>query len=106
MPVRGPGAAEPDDEEVACDREEPRSKKPRTEELRRVDVVASLEGIEARLQNLGETPRFRAVRTGLLQHKCTTAEAIVSFWPGTLSWSVEGRQRCQVEDALLAPVCR
>ena len=97
------GSAAAAAEEDAAGREEPPEKRPRNGELVQVTVAASLDGIEARLRAHGETPRFRVVRAGLLQHTCTTAEAAVSYWPSTLAWSVEGSQRNLIEDALLAP---
>ena len=97
------GDAVPAEDEDAGDREEPDMKRPRNSEFVEVSVAASLDGIEARLQARGETPRFKMVRAGLLQHSCTTADATVNFWPSTLVWSVEGRQHSLIEDALLAP---
>ena len=94
----------PAEEEEAGDREEPEMKRPRNSEFVEISVAASLDGIEARLQARGETPRFKMVRAGLLQHSCTTADATVNFWPSTLVWSVEGRQHSLIEDALLAPI--
>ena len=89
--------------EAADANEEPLGKKPRTEH-RQVVIAASLEGLEARLRHGGEAPQFRVVRPGLLQHHCSTAEAVVSYWPGTLRWSVEGRHSEAVEDLLLQPL--
>ena len=83
--------------------EEPLRKRPRLERTR-VEVAASLEGIEARLRTFGEAPRVRALQPGLLQHECTTAEAVVCYWPGTLRWSVEGRQSGMIEGLLLQPL--
>ena len=98
-----PGNAVPPAAGGADAGEEPSSKKPRLER-RRVEVAASLEGIETRLRFFGEVPRFRASQPGLLTHHCTTAEATVSYWPGTLRWSVEGRQSGLIEDLLLQPI--
>ena len=92
--------AEPTAGDDAIDREEPQAKKPRPAQ-RRIEVAASLDGIEARLQALGEAPRFLAVQPGQLQHNCTSADARVNFWPSTLRWSVEGRQCSSVEAARL-----
>ena len=85
--------------------EEPRAKKARRSKGAAV-VVASLEGVEARLLTVGETPRFAVVDPSgrQLQHRCTTADARVNFWPGTLQWSVEGPHSAFIEDALLSPV--
>ena len=85
-------------------REQPKCKKARTSAQQAVRVDASLEGLEARLEAIGETPRFAAAQPGRLQHACKTAEAWVNFWPTSLRWNVEGRHRSRVEEARLAPV--
>ena len=64
-------------------------------------VVASLTGIEDRLSAIGERPMFREAGLGRLVHVRTTATAAVSFWPGTLKWSVAGPGSSTVEDALV-----
>ena len=69
-----------------------------------VSVAASLEGLEARLEYIGEVPRFILVAPGRLQHACSKAVAWVNFWPNSLRWSVEGMQSQDVECALMAPM--
>ena len=67
-------------------------------------VRASLEGVEQRLACLGEVPRFKLSENGGLEHRCTFANAIVRFWPGTPAWCVESLDCEAVEARLSAPV--
>ena len=69
-------------------------------------VSASLDGVEARLRLIGESQRFFVTDKGgrQLQHQCTTEDARVNFWPGTLQWNVEGPRGAFVESALLLPL--
>ena len=69
--------------------------------LRSSFVVASLNGIEDRLSDMGERPAFREAGPGKLQHECTTIAATVCFWPGSLKWCVEGKESRYVEDVML-----
>ena len=84
--------------------QQPQCKRARIASQHVVSIVASLEGLEARLAGIGEEPRFVTVQPGRLQHACRTAEAWVNFWPNSLRWNVEGRHCLNVESALLAPV--
>ena len=69
-------------------------------------MAASLDGIEARLREMGEAPRFAVAGPSgsHLQHSCSTFLARVNFWPSTLLWNVEGPRSSVVEAALLLPV--
>ena len=69
-------------------------------------VAATLEGVEARLRSVGEYLLFREVQPGLLQHACSTAAAVVSFWPSTLRWQIDGAQCESIEKTMLAPFPR
>ena len=70
-----------------------------------VEEAASLSGLEERIFRMGEVPRFVA-DAGHLRHTCTSAEAEVLFWPGSLQWRTDGRDAAAVEQSLLAPTGR
>ena len=67
-------------------------------------IPASLEGLELRLLRVGEAPRFRPSETGGLVHSCSSSNAIVRFWPNTLTWCTEGPDGEAVEVMLSAPM--
>ena len=67
-------------------------------------VPASLEGLERRLVQAGEAPRFRTSEAGGLVHRCTAFDAQVRFWPSTLAWCVEGSDGGIVEAVLATPL--
>ena len=67
-------------------------------------LAVSLEGLELRLSRLGEPPHFVEVEPGHLRHCCISMDARVSFWPSSLKWTAEGRQRSLLEEALMAPL--
>ena len=55
------------------------------------------------LRTLGEEPRFRAAEPGRLEHHCSSLEAVVSFWPGSLCWRTAGADASELEEALSDP---
>ena len=67
-------------------------------------VPASLEGLELRLLQAGEDPRFRPSEAGGLVHHCASYRALVRFWPNALAWCVEGLDGGIVEAVLAAPL--
>ena len=87
----------------------PRTVPPHAEEAARGDdekeaalEEVSLAGLEARLSQLGEVPRFAVPddEPGRLRHVCRTMDAVVTFWPGTLQWCTSGRQALMAEEAI------
>ena len=100
-----PDTAVPEQGGKAGDREQPpQPKRARTTTPGSVAlIVASLDGLEARLTACGEEPHFVQSQPGLLRHTCSTADASVCFWPGSLKWCVDGPQAALMDAALLAP---
>ena len=69
-----------------------------------VEVPASLDGLEMRLRKLGEIPRFKLTEGSYLEHRCTSMNAVVKYWPSTLLWCTEGPDSDAADGALAAPL--
>ena len=67
-------------------------------------MVASLCGIEDRLAERGECPRFRQAAPGKLVHECTTVTASIAFWPASLQWEGSGADAATIEGFLAGEV--
>ena len=71
-------------------------------------LPTSLAQMEERLAVLGEVPRFRPTEASYIEHRCSTIDATVRFWPSTLQWTTDGPQGDVAYDAVVgsATACR